>query len=749
MNRIRTDVFKGLHKRDGAPEGAFLEVSGITTADYPSMKVRPPRSRVGEWENATDVYETDGHMIVVDENKLYYDGEFKSNVGSGKKQFAEINRNLVIWPDKIIINLNSGEVKNIEAEISGSASLTRNNVITFTNTSGTGSIELDPVDTWYEEAGPVPHIVHDYSYFLRVYTHLSYTDGWVHEGARTVEAAFVGAGSYFIGSKPETRYYVTSNTPAWSMEGTVYGKITKVTTINEKTATNLVKGEDGNYYYVDEGRYGTRIEYELYDAAGIDLSKTFEPGDTLSIEGSSLLYNNKEAVTLQAVNENSLTVDANAFLRDGAYYNVAEELPEGTYRLSYNTGSQTSSISVTFQTARAIRVGEQIFATNSSGGGVSAKKAYAYDPSTQTLEELPSTSSGSFTELIASGYDGTAVQALTIKREVPDMDFICEHNNRLYGVSNNEEEKIFNTQTEKYETVQSRVLHASALGQPTRWNVFEGAATDSYAVAVAGEGDFTGIVSYSGNVIAFKEDKMYKLSGDYPAEFFLRNYTVDGVKKGCHKSMVIINEVLYYLSPYGVMSYSGGVPGLISYELGIDRYDEAVAGRDRTNYLIQMDKLYCYDTIHGLWVSEDYGEVTAIEPVNNRAYIVADGKIMMTDSGDEKVEWYATTHYMDEGTFLHKDYQAMNLDAVLSEGAEITIEYRTDEDEDWKILETVTSYHGTQWQTRTKLNEGTRKHWAFTPGIMRCDRIQLRLRGKGPCKVYAYDRVVRAQSDKP
>ena len=122
MNRIRTDVFKGLHKRDGAPEGAFLEVSGVTTADYPTMKVRTPRSRYGEWENATDVYETDGHMVVIDDNKLYYDGTELRPMTPGRKQFAEINRKLVSWPDKVYINLNTGEVGGLEASVSGNVS---------------------------------------------------------------------------------------------------------------------------------------------------------------------------------------------------------------------------------------------------------------------------------------------------------------------------------------------------------------------------------------------------------------------------------------------------------------------------------------------------------------------------------------------------------------------------------------------------------------------------------------------------
>lgn len=744
MNRIRTDVFKGLHKRDGAPEGAFLEVSGITTADYPSMKTRPSRARVGEWERATDVYETDGHLIVINDNKLYYDGTFLTEVGGTKKQFAEINRKLVIWPDKLYINLNTGELGSIEANVSGSVTMRDGGILTITASSGKGKKTYEDVGGTYYEVNENNYLVPQryQNTFFRTYTNMSYSDGWVYDKATT---GGINVGDYFIGSSPQTSWNEYES--KWSMDGTVYGKVTKVTRIDHEHGGIDPSVPD----WEDQSWYDLVVEYELYDAAGVDLTKTFVEGDVVSIGGNALEYNNQEAVEITGVGQNHLVVDA-ALVMKANYYNVISALAPSTYRLVTGTDYSNSPMGTVFQANRTIRAGEQLFKVITAGdSGLNTNMVYSYDPQTKVLESFETVSTTGYTDLQAKDniYDAAAAKTLSIERKVPDMAYICEHNNRLYGVTNNEEEKIFNTQTGQYETVTSRVLHASALGQPTRWNVFEGAATDSYAVAVAGEGDFTGIISYSGNVIAFKEDRMYKLSGDYPAEFYLRSYTVDGVKEGCHKSMAIINEVLYYLSPYGVMSYSGGVPNLVSYELGIDRYGEAVAGRDRTNYLIQLDKLYCYDTIHGLWVSEDYGYVTAIEPVSSRAYIVTDGKIMQTDTGDEQVEWYAMTHFLDEGTFLHKDYQAMNLDAVLTEGAELKLEYRTDEDEEWKTLDAMTRYHGTEWQTRKVLNEAKRMHHQFNPGIQRSDRIQLRLSGKGESKVYAYDRVVRFESDKP
>lgn len=50
-------------------------------------------------------------------------------------------------------------------------------------------------------------------------------------------------------------------------------------------------------------------------------------------------------------------------------------------------------------------------------------------------------------------------EVVTIKRMVPDMDFICESNNRVWGCVGND-------------------IYASKLGDPFNWNYFQGLSTD-------------------------------------------------------------------------------------------------------------------------------------------------------------------------------------------------------------------------------------------------------------------------------
>ena len=75
-----------------------------------------------------------------------------------------------------------------------------------------------------------------------------------------------------------------------------------------------------------------------------------------------------------------------------------------------------------------------------------------------------------------------------------------------------------------------------------------GISTDSYAMTVCSGGDFTGACSHLGYVLFFKEDVIHRIYGTKPANYQLTNVESRGVEKGSEKSLVIVNETLYYKS---------------------------------------------------------------------------------------------------------------------------------------------------------------------------------------------------------
>jgi hypothetical protein len=167
---------------------------------------------------------------------------------------------------------------------------------------------------------------------------------------------------------------------------------------------------------------------------------------------------------------------------------------------------------------------------------------------------------------------------ITVKRTMPNMDFVIESENRLwgcrYGIAANGE--VVNE------------IYASKLGDFKNWNCFMGISTDSYAATVGTDGQFTGAVAHLGYPLFFKEHCMHKVYGNYPANYQISTTTCRGVQKGSHKSLAIVNEVLYYKSRTGVCAYDGSLPQEVSYALGDVAYSNAVACSHGNKYYISM-----------------------------------------------------------------------------------------------------------------------------------------------------------------
>jgi hypothetical protein len=183
---------------------------------------------------------------------------------------------------------------------------------------------------------------------------------------------------------------------------------------------------------------------------------------------------------------------------------------------------------------------------------------------------------------------------VTVSRDVPDMDFITECNNRLWGCSNENHE-----------------IYVSKLGDPKNWNVFMNVSTDSYKATIGSDGDFTGACTHLGYVCFWKEDILHRWYGDQPENFKGSTIPCRGVEKGSEKSLVIVNEYLYYKSRSAICMYDGSLPVEISKALGDVRYTDAVAGYLGNKYYVSMADvdgdyhLFVYDTSLGMWHKED------------------------------------------------------------------------------------------------------------------------------------------------
>lgn len=315
--------------------------------------------------------------------------------------------------------------------------------------------------------------------------------------------------------------------------------------------------------------------------------------------------------------------------------------------------------------------------------------------------------------------EGGDREDVTISRDIPELDFLCENENRLWGC--------------KGDTV-----YASKLGDPFNWNVFDGLSTDSFAVNVGSAGDFTGCCSYLGYPCFFKEENIYKVYGDKPSNFQLMGSASLGVERGSHGSFGIAGETLFYLSRVGIIAYTGGIPQSISEAFGTDRYRNAVGGSDGVRYYVSMEgtngqrNLFVYDTRYGVWHKEDELNVIGFG-WNEELYFLDDsGRLWM--SGNVRTVPEGTTKedpvqsmviFADfvEGNPNKKGTSKLQIRIELEEGASVTIAMQFDSDGVWRDVKTLST---------------TKKRSFYLPIIpRRSDHFSIRIMGIGSWILYS------------
>lgn len=318
--------------------------------------------------------------------------------------------------------------------------------------------------------------------------------------------------------------------------------------------------------------------------------------------------------------------------------------------------------------------------------------------------------------------EGDEAGAVTFKREVPDMDVICESNYRLWGAKGNS-------------------IYGSKYGDPLNFNVFDGLTGDSYFIDVGSEGEFTGAASFASHICFFKENTLHKLYGSKPSNFQVVTTSIPGVQAGCERSMCIINETLFYKGINGVFAYAGGIPEAVSDKFGTVRFSDACAASDGERYYISMRRgdtwqLFVYDVRRGIWLREDNTHCTGMAFYGGYVYLLtAGGELLRIDPEAAKsdMEWSLTFCPFNETINERKIYSKFHLRMELAAGAWLTVEVRRDNARQWQR---VYATHNARART-------------FTVPILpeRCDSVEIRLRGKGECLLRTFIREFSTGSD--
>lgn len=127
--RVKThtvSAFKGVWRAGRAPEGYFADAVNLTSAQYPALSTRAQRRVINDCAGVTAMYSHD-RMLWLDGTALYYGDDEVGTLTAGEKQFASMGANVVIYPDKKLLNTRTLSLTSLD------------NLVTVTGASASAS----------------------------------------------------------------------------------------------------------------------------------------------------------------------------------------------------------------------------------------------------------------------------------------------------------------------------------------------------------------------------------------------------------------------------------------------------------------------------------------------------------------------------------------------------------------------------------------------------------------------------------
>lgn len=316
-----------------------------------------------------------------------------------------------------------------------------------------------------------------------------------------------------------------------------------------------------------------------------------------------------------------------------------------------------------------------------------------------------------------------------ITRLCPDMEFVCEADNRLWGCNSKANE-----------------IYSCKLGDPTNWYAYEDISTDSYAVTVGSEGAFTGCFNYLSYILFFKEDYVHKIYGTKPQNYCLKTMKVDGIEAGAFDTCVLIENTLFYKGKHGIYVYNGGIPSKISEVLGETRYRGGHGAQYDGKYFISFEECaFTYDVKYGIWHKEPsksiisnivnhYLDMYFITKEGSNYYLNRQDTFSEMNIEESDISWYGETGEIGLSLPNKKWISKLIIRASMSAGSYFCIKVQYDSfGEFQKVYE----------------SSGERRLETVEVAVIpqRCDHMKIRFEGIGVTRLYSITKVIEQGSE--
>jgi hypothetical protein len=302
------------------------------------------------------------------------------------------------------------------------------------------------------------------------------------------------------------------------------------------------------------------------------------------------------------------------------------------------------------------------------------------------------------------------------------MDFVCERDNRLWGCSSANHE-----------------VYCCKLGDPKNWYNYESEANNAWAATVGSDGDFTGVSKYGTYLIFFKEQSFHILRGEKPSNFSLLEKDQPGVRTGCDKSIITIQQTLYYVGNDGVYQYTGSIPQKISRNI-TQEIKDAVACQFENKLFLScklggIQKLLVYDPETSIWDIEDDTAFQFAEYSGGKLHYVGSDNKLREIYGDETqdIDWYLESGDLNGGSIDQKYVARIKLNLWLPVGSEFHIFIKYDD--------------GPMWERKGMIRCTKNKTYTFTFNPKRCAKYRLRFEGKGQMKLLGMSQEIEKGSE--
>ncbi len=347
-----------------------------------------------------------------------------------------------------------------------------------------------------------------------------------------------------------------------------------------------------------------------------------------------------------------------------------------------------------------------------------------------------------FVDIVTGDFNQTA-GSIKLYRDAPDLDFVVQAQNRIWGCRYNYEA------SEDAEKTNVNEIYASKLGDETRWSTYKGVSTDAYRASIGTPGAFTGVANIGGNLIFFKENCYHKVYISSSGAHQIIDKTVQGVQTGCSGSVTVIDDVCYYKSRGGVMAFDGTQAYDIGAPLGNVYYVAAEGGSANGKYYLSLKdtsgkwSLFVYDTKRGLWHKEDEKHALAFFSINNETFFVTEDSngyainliSDYTKTGNEEAafEWEAITGLQGYNYTGQKYISRFNLRMMLPKGSEMMIYIEYDSSGVWEKQGRIKGQGTTTFMVPVKPK--------------RCDHFRIKLSGHGTVRLYSFSKQFEGGTD--